>query len=402
MSQEIPVPFSSLEVATTIVDKEILIGDGDELYRIGLTDFAAYFQMLNKIAKPISPTEAAPTVIGWYSPKVSSTDPGTSYPNLTPAFDENGNSVASLKSKNGYETLFYFDGTKWTKKEVNIPTQPPTGVVAENNLQSVSGGEVFNKTVLKTGLEITNVENSKNLVNPEYVVNDMIVVTTGVDARGSQYAGGVGIYKMPMAAGTVITISGYTYKSNLFWGYYNDADTVLAHSVLESDGVMTLSAPPGTTCFSMLFKHHSGTYPVPNVMIVEGTEAQPYEPWTPPTGYLGKILGNKLLASTLSNDNIIPDATTDDNAVNLRKMKEYVAEHAGTGGGQAYDQTLNTTDDVQFATVKTGNLLTGSITLTTIIANLPTGSGTPPTGLITGELWIDTTADWAVKTKKPT
>jgi len=347
---------------------------------------------------PILPSTPVPTggwLKGWYKPALSSLDSNPTDPTDYGTLYSN---AGGKRVKYGYDTSLYYDGGAWTKIEVKMPTAEPSGLVEEDNTEAVAGGEVYEKAVLKSGLEITNVQNSKNLVNPQYVVNDMIVVTTGADARSPAYAGGVGIYKMPMAPGTVITISGYIYKSNLFWGYYNDADTVLAHSVVESDGIMTLTAPGGTTCFSMLFKHHSGTYAVPNVMIVEGPEAMPYEPWTPPVGYLGAIDGNKIAATTLIEDNIIPDPINDDNAVNLRKMKEYVAEHAGVGGGEAYDQSLNTTDNVEFATVTSGNLIVGSLTVDLLIVNLKTGAGAPPAGLISREAYLDTN-DYVIKVK---
>ncbi len=46
MSQEVPIPFSSLTPASTIADKEILIADGDILERIRIESFA----LLLKIA----------------------------------------------------------------------------------------------------------------------------------------------------------------------------------------------------------------------------------------------------------------------------------------------------------------------------------------------------------------
>lgn len=61
-------------------------------------------------AKPLSPTDDAPVVAGWYKPVVSSPSPGTNYPN-----------AGNLKAISGTDTLFFFDGTTWTKVENTYP-----------------------------------------------------------------------------------------------------------------------------------------------------------------------------------------------------------------------------------------------------------------------------------------
>jgi lysophospholipase L1-like esterase len=61
-------------------------------------------------AKPLQPTDPAPTTAGWYKPTTSSPSPGTNYPN-----------AGNLKSIEGFETLFFFDGTVWTKTEEKFP-----------------------------------------------------------------------------------------------------------------------------------------------------------------------------------------------------------------------------------------------------------------------------------------
>lgn len=56
----------------------------------------------------------------------------------------------------------------------------------------------------------------------------------------------------------------------------------------------------------------------------------------------------------------------------------------GGGGGTAYDQDLNTTDDVTFASIITDSL--------TVTGSLPTGTlASPPSGLQVGDYWADTT-----------
>lgn len=69
--------------------------------------------------EPINPTDSAPTIVQFYKPTLSS-EVGIPYPNLIPAEDTEGNSVI-LTAKDGYDTLFYFDGLVWTKSETLLP-----------------------------------------------------------------------------------------------------------------------------------------------------------------------------------------------------------------------------------------------------------------------------------------
>ena len=56
----------------------------------------------------------------------------------------------------------------------------------------------------------------------------------------------------------------------------------------------------------------------------------------------------------------------------------------GTGTGEAYDQQLNTFNDVEFNSVKTNTL--------DVSGTIPTGTlSSPPSGLLSGDMWADTT-----------
>ena len=57
------------------------------------------------LSKPLKPTDATPTEAGWYKPTVSGT-----YAN-----------AGGLVAQSGYDTLFYFDDTTWSKVEVALP-----------------------------------------------------------------------------------------------------------------------------------------------------------------------------------------------------------------------------------------------------------------------------------------
>ena len=63
------------------------------------------FNNLSKTAKPLNPTDATPTVIGLYMPTVIGT-----YTN-----------AGGLIAESGFDTLFYFNGTNWTKRALPYP-----------------------------------------------------------------------------------------------------------------------------------------------------------------------------------------------------------------------------------------------------------------------------------------
>lgn len=80
---------------------------GGELEKIKASVF---YQLIGNVAKPLAPNDPSPTAIGWYKPQIYSDSPGTNYPN-----------AGNLKAINGYDTLFYFDGTTWKKTDPKLP-----------------------------------------------------------------------------------------------------------------------------------------------------------------------------------------------------------------------------------------------------------------------------------------
>lgn len=118
-------PISEITTVNNPTEGHLLFYDGsDELKKVDIVEFQS---LIGGIAKPLAISDASPTVSGWYKP----TTVGT-YANA-------GGLVAQV----GYDTLFYFDGTTWSKVEVELNV--PNGNVEEGNTQAVSGGEVFNK-----------------------------------------------------------------------------------------------------------------------------------------------------------------------------------------------------------------------------------------------------------------
>ena len=93
-------PISEITTVDNPTDGHLLFYDGgNELKKVDIVEFQS---LIGGIAKPLAIADASPTVSGWYKPTTSGT-----YANA-------GGLVAQV----GYDTLFYFDGTTWSKVEV--------------------------------------------------------------------------------------------------------------------------------------------------------------------------------------------------------------------------------------------------------------------------------------------
>lgn len=113
-------PISGLPLRTSLEPGGHMLyqaADG-KTYRISTDSF---YQLLHKVAIPVLPNATGPFIAEtWLKPQVSSASPGTSYPNLTPAKDENGNSTI-LKALEGFDTLFFYNGNYWVKVANRLP-----------------------------------------------------------------------------------------------------------------------------------------------------------------------------------------------------------------------------------------------------------------------------------------
>ncbi len=120
----------------------------------------------------ISPTDAAPTVEGSYKPTIAGT-----YTNL-----------GGLVAKEGYDTLFYFNGTTWSKSEVEMPSVQVAPIFDATNKDDAQGGKqivnalqeviIFKGSNIAEKLE-TNTENSANAEPSIFLLNDGSEVGSG-------------------------------------------------------------------------------------------------------------------------------------------------------------------------------------------------------------------------------
>jgi hypothetical protein len=95
-------PISEITTVNNPIKGHLLFYDGsDELKKVDIIKFQS---LIGGVAKPLAITDASPTTAGWYKPTTSGT-----YANA-------GGLVAQV----GYDTLFYFDGTTWSKVDVAV------------------------------------------------------------------------------------------------------------------------------------------------------------------------------------------------------------------------------------------------------------------------------------------
>ncbi|MEN5308738.1 glycosyl hydrolase family 28-related protein [Chryseobacterium cucumeris] len=116
MGNSIPIPFLEVESIDGLPEKTSLEPDGNMLYQAAdgkeyriKTD--SFYQLIHSVAKPILPSDSGSFIPNsWYKPSVYSADPGTNYPN-----------AGNLKAIEGFDTLFYYNGSTWSKVVNKLP-----------------------------------------------------------------------------------------------------------------------------------------------------------------------------------------------------------------------------------------------------------------------------------------
>ena len=95
-------PISEITTVDNPIKGHLLFYDGsDELKKVDIIEFQS---LIGGIAKPLAIADATPTTAGWYKPTTSGT-----YAN-----------AGGLVAQEGYDTLFYFDGTTWSLIAVEV------------------------------------------------------------------------------------------------------------------------------------------------------------------------------------------------------------------------------------------------------------------------------------------
>lgn len=143
MSKKVSLPFVKIQpiselplINTLTPGGSMLIEESDGTAKRISTD--VFYQLLHEIAIPIFPTDTGPfTANTWHKPMTYTADPGTNYPN-----------AGSLKAIEGYDTLFFYNGTTWIKYANKLPQ-------SENKINTwVVGSYVSGKQVIYTDQSI--------------------------------------------------------------------------------------------------------------------------------------------------------------------------------------------------------------------------------------------------------
>ena len=144
-------PISEITTVDNPTNGHLLFYDGsDELKKVDISEFQS---LIGGIAKPLAISDASPTVSGWYKPTTSG------------AYANAGGLVAQV----GYDTLFYFDGTTWSKVEVALQKGADGKTIERYDAnKSYESGTVlfYNYNKIYTAVENINVgENPDNTPN---------------------------------------------------------------------------------------------------------------------------------------------------------------------------------------------------------------------------------------------
>lgn len=124
-------PISEITTVDNPTNGHLLFYDGsDELKKVDIIEFQS---LIGGIAKPLSIADATPTTAGWYKPTTSGT-----YAN-----------AGGLVAQNGYDTLFYFDGTTWSLIATDLP-QPIVNNFTNNNTYNLDPEQIVPSEALYT------------------------------------------------------------------------------------------------------------------------------------------------------------------------------------------------------------------------------------------------------------
>ncbi|WP_139259842.1 hypothetical protein [Chryseobacterium vrystaatense] len=155
-----------------VVDK----GNG----KLGRMPVDLFYQRIGNIAKPLLPSDPSPTEEGWYRPMLSSEDNkdadpenwGTLYPN-----------AGNMRSKEGYDTLFYLHESGWIKQENKMPVD----ILSYNPAISYSENQKFYKSnqiyIVKPGQVLNAGEVPENSVGTK-----LDLISVNADSNGNLFS----------------------------------------------------------------------------------------------------------------------------------------------------------------------------------------------------------------------
>lgn len=183
--------------------------------------------------------------------------------------------------------------------------------------------------------DISHIVQSTNLIDKHKLVLDEIYINENGSVTSSSGRGRTD--KIPCLPNTEYTLNGGddNYSNLIYWDAFGMYDS---YEILGSGIDSQFTTPATAHYIGINFANNNASTYVDTLQLNEGGEVLPYEEY-----YMKRMIKEEALPS---------------------------------GGGEDYDQSLNTTDSVEFDSIRTNGLE----------LDLPTS----PTGLSPGRIWIDT------------
>lgn len=224
----------------------------------------------------------------------------------------NVNLAVSSGDLDGGLVQFRWEGG-WKKTIIPIPSG--MGAVEYGELRSVSGDEVARRVVLKSTVL------ANNLRDDSYVMDETVVASNGVAGTNStNYALGKSIVKMPLPKNKRIIIDGLAANVNRYYGLLNESNEVIKSGNITSTPFV-IETTNEAYRLNLGLKMIVGSLPDSSwdqyylyredVPLANNSESRIYE-----------VDGKELIAKQLGAGNSVPDPLFDENAVNLKTLKE--------------------------------------------------------------------------------
>lgn len=372
--------FEDIETISTLEPGDFLFKKKDDPNTLYKMDAETFYQVLNNFARPIAPADSGPfTADRWYKPTVSSGDPGTTYSN-----------AGNLTSKSGFDTLFWYNGTTWTKTEVQLPqatqyiapftgstfplvssTANPVQRTYNNAIWDLTAGQTANSSDIpgtssiwvkmndiKTGsIPAGKNKFNKNDIIPETYINTANWVLTTVTG----YSNFKTTKPIRLDANVVsVSVSGLPAIHNAA-GYRwlaADASTDVGHNSIAANTTSAVISgrPAGAEWIQITVNtSKSGEIYNPDTIQIEfSSTPTAYEPYIP---LITQINDHDLTVTKVTTDTL-----NDQSPVSLAHFNENALKMAGltleTGG-----KNLFNIDDIipgKYIEAATGNILTAS------------------------------------------
>lgn len=299
----------------------------------------------------------------------------TSYPNTdkltrpSNATSFSFNDVQVIGNVSSHGTLFARElilGGEQIKSLNNIPFMAKT-LSSDNKVPSpttddmaVNRSYLNSNALLKTDIT-TELQPTGNLFDPTGIIQNTLINTSGVLQTSSNWQ----TIKISIPSGTTqITIGRInSARASLYGRFADNSDALIGTRLtyIPNGAATTFSVVSGTAFLYLTIK-------------------SPDDPNT--NGYSQGTINTGSSLLTPYQPAFIEYVT----AINSKLIKS-------SGGGESYDQSLNTTDNVEFESIVTPILIASTLVIESFSPDLPLwdGTGTPPVGLNIGDVYINST-----------